>query len=283
LKIIDDLSKGGDSISEELIRKIKSLIKEGNSFDLTSSTRSTSKYQRWKTEVKNLILSQCGVSSRNFQSYVEGQNELNYSFESGHGQILGSLHTTLTSLELAAESKKNELLVKNVSPRNDKTIRISEKMQMEDKKKVFIVHGHDEKLKNQLEILLTEIGLQPVILHRKPDEGMTIIEKFEKHSDVGYAFILLSPDDVLFSINGENISEGKANKEMRARQNVIWEFGFFVGKLGRNRVCCLYKEGVILPTDVSGMLYKEIRNDVEEVAFAILKDLRAAGYDLQVP
>ncbi len=146
-----------------------------------------------------------------------------------------------------------------------------------------IVHGHDERLKNQLEIFLTEIGLRPVILHRKPDEGMTIIEKFEKYSNVEFAFIILTPDDISYSISEEKIPNEKRRKEMRARQNVIWEFGFFVGKLGRNRVCCLYREGVTLPTDVSGVLYKKLRDNVEEAAFTILKDLKAAGYDLQVP
>ena len=69
---------------------------------------------------------------------------------------------------------------------------------------------------------------------------------------------------------------------MRARQNVIFEFGYFVGKLGRKRVCCLYKKGVSLPTDILGMLYKEITEEVEEKAYAILKDLKAAGYEVDV-
>ena len=140
--------------------------------------------------------------------------------------------------------------------------------------KIFIVHGHDENLKNQLEIFISENGLEPIVLHRKADEGLTVIEKFEKHSEVGYAFILLTPDDIGYSI--EDVSK----KEMRARQNVIWEFGYFVGKLGRNKVCCLYKEGVTLPTDVSGMLYKKIKKNVEEVGYAIFKELKIAGYDL---
>lgn len=149
-----------------------------------------------------------------------------------------------------------------------------------NEKKVFIVHGHDEGLKNQLEIFLTEIGLESVVLHRKPDEGLTIIEKFEKHSNVGYAFILLTPDDIAYPISEEKNPDEKKRKEKRARQNVIWEFGFFVGKLGRNKVCCLYKEGVTLPTDVSGMLYKKIKDKVEDVALDIQKDLRAVGYDV---
>lgn len=180
-------------------------------------------------------------------------------------------------------TKRKATKTKEISSREKKKTKKDKKLSMEKGKKVFIVHGHDEKLKNQLEIFLTEIGLSPVILHRKPDEGLTIIEKFEKYSDVGYAFILLTPDDISYSISEENIPEEKRRKERRARQNVVWEFGFFVGKLGRNNVCCLYKEGVTLPSDVSGMIYKEIGDKVDEVSFAIIKDLRAAGYDLKLP
>lgn len=286
-------------MSEELIKEIESLIEEGNSFNLSNSSSLSGlmrdtlfgkkihlsrEYERWKTVVDNLILSQCGLDSPIYGSFISGAGQLeNNDFDQGHGRIMGSLHATLNAVRLRAKRKKDKSKADKVSSRDDRKTEKDEKIPLEGKKKVFVVHGHDEKLKNQLEIFLTEIGLQPVVLHRKPDEGMTIVEKFEKHSDVGYAFILLSPDDALYSINGEDIPEEKRSKEMRARQNVIWEFGFFVGRLGRNRVCCLYKEGVKLPTDVSGMLYKRIRNNVEEAAFAILKDLRAAGYDLQVP
>lgn len=66
----------------------------------------------------------------------------------------------------------------------------------ERSKRVFIVHGHDHVAKNELERYLQELGLEPIILHRQADEGRTILEKFEKHSDVGYAFVLLTPDDI---------------------------------------------------------------------------------------
>ncbi len=148
--------------------------------------------------------------------------------------------------------------------------------------KIFIVHGHDERLKNQLEIFLTEIKLESVVLHRKADEGLTIIEKIEKHSDVGYAFILLTPDDIGYPISEDSKPDQQRAKEKRARQNVIFEFGYFVGKLGRNRVCCLYKKGVALPADIVGMIYKQVSENVEEVAFSIQKDLKTAGYSVNI-
>ena len=145
-------------------------------------------------------------------------------------------------------------------------------------KKVFVVHGRDEIAKTSLEVFLHEIGLEPIVLHRQADEGMTIIEKFEKHSDVGYAFILLTPDEIAYMASEETIADEVRHKENRARPNVIFEFGYFVGKLGRSRVCCLYTGNVTLPSDVSGMIYKRYENSIEEVAYGVIKDLKASGY-----
>lgn len=145
-------------------------------------------------------------------------------------------------------------------------------------KKVFVVHGRDEIAKTNLEVFLHEVGLEPIVLHRQADEGMTIIEKFEKHSEVGYAFILLTPDEVAYLASEESKPEVQRTKEFRSRPNVIFEFGYFVGKLGRSRVCCLYTGNVSLPSDVSGMIYKRYEKSIEEVAYSVIKDLKASGY-----
>jgi len=145
-------------------------------------------------------------------------------------------------------------------------------------KKVFVVHGHDEVAKTSLEVFLHEIGLEPVVLHRQADEGLTVIEKFEKHSDVGYAFILLTPDEIAYVAAEAAKPEAERKTEVRARPNVIFEFGYFVGKLGRSRVCCLYTGNVSLPSDISGMIYKKYEKSVEEVAYSVIKDLKASGY-----
>lgn len=148
--------------------------------------------------------------------------------------------------------------------------------------KVFVVHGHDHGVKTDVEKFLDEIGLEPVVLHREPDEGQTIIEKFEKHSDVGFAFILLTPDEIAYTVDQEEVKDNERKKECRARPNVIFEFGYFVGKLGRNRVCCLHKGDVTLPSDLSGLVYKQIEANVEAKGFAIIKELKAAGYEIKI-
>ena len=75
--------------------------------------------------------------------------------------------------------------------------------------RVFVVHGHDEKAKHELEIFLAELGLEPVVLNRQADEGNTVIEKFEKHSYVGYAFILLTPDELSYLAAEAELPEGE--------------------------------------------------------------------------
>lgn len=147
-------------------------------------------------------------------------------------------------------------------------------------KKVFIVHGHDKIAKTNLEVFLHEIGLEPIVLHRQADEGQTIIEKFEKHSDVSYAFILLTPDEIAYIKADENKNDNERKEELMARPNVIFEFGYFVGKLGRSRVCCLYTGDVSLPSDVNGIIYKKFTSSIDEVAYSITKDLKASGYSI---
>jgi predicted nucleotide-binding protein len=147
-------------------------------------------------------------------------------------------------------------------------------------KKVFVVHGRDEIAKTTLELFIREMGLEPIVLHRQADEGLTLIEKFEKHSDVGYAFILLTPDEVAYLATEDELADSERKKERRARPNVIFEFGFFVGKLGRAKVCCLYTGEVTLPSDLNGLVYKRYMTNVEEVGISIQRDLKAAGYTL---
>lgn len=142
--------------------------------------------------------------------------------------------------------------------------------------KIFIVHGHDENSKLVLENMLREMGLEPIILHKQANKGKTIIEKFEAHADeVNFAFVLFTPDDIGRKQSGEH------ELKPRARQNVILEFGYFLGKLGRQRVCCLYKQDVELPTDMQGLVFVPFSSSPDDSYRQIRKELIAAGYNLK--
>lgn len=142
--------------------------------------------------------------------------------------------------------------------------------------RIFVVHGHDNGLKDETCVFLSNIGLEPIVLHRQPDGGLTIIEKFEKYSDVKYVIVLLTPDDYGFKADELKKSENERKGSFRARQNVIFELGFFIGKLGRRSVCYLFKD-IDLPSDISGLIYKKVNKTVEEIGYEIIKELKNAG------
>jgi len=123
-----------------------------------------------------------------------------------------------------------------------------------ESREVFLVHGHDNEAKEMVARFLERVTLQPIILHEQASGGRTIIEKFEKYSKgVAFAVVLLTPDD-----EGRSWTPDDAELQPRARQNVILELGYFMGRLGRTRVCALYKGGVELPSDYQGVLYVEL-------------------------
>lgn len=138
--------------------------------------------------------------------------------------------------------------------------------------RVFIVHGHNHAVKESVARFVEKLGLAAIVLHELPNEGRTIIEKFESHSQVEYAVVLLTADDE-GSIKG---ASDTALRVPRARQNVVFELGFFSAKLGRSRVAVLYEEGVEIPSDFSGILYIPIDRP-GNWRFQLAKELKTAG------
>lgn len=138
-----------------------------------------------------------------------------------------------------------------------------------ERKKVFIVHGHNNEVKVNVARTIEKLGLEAIILHEQANSGKTIIEKFEEHSDVSYAIVLLTDDDHGKSKNEENLRS-------RARQNVVLELGYFIGKLSRKMVCPLYIPEVELPSDLLGLLYIEL-DTAETWKLKLVRELNAAG------
>jgi predicted nucleotide-binding protein len=143
-------------------------------------------------------------------------------------------------------------------------------------RKVFVVHGHDTGLKQAVARFLEKLDLEPVILDEQPNQGRTIFKKFSDHSDVAFAIVLLTSDDV-----GGKRGTPPEKLSPRARQNVILEFGYFLGKFGPAAVCALYEPGVELPSDVSGMLYIPVEDGVGWM-LKVATELKAAGIDVDL-
>ncbi len=139
-----------------------------------------------------------------------------------------------------------------------------------DRNKIFIIHGHDGEAKERTARFITQLGFEPIILNEQANCGLTIIEKIEKYTDVGFAIALYTPDD---KGNTENGTE-KGKLKSRARQNVVFEHGFLIGRIGRNNVVTLVADDIELPSDISGVVYISDKNWQIDIA----KEMKAAGY-----
>ncbi len=142
--------------------------------------------------------------------------------------------------------------------------------------RIFVVHGRDEAMKEAVARVLEKLGLEPIILHERANEGRTVIEKFTDYSDVGFAVVLLSPDDMAYSKD-----QSPEDAKPRARQNVIFELGFFIGKLGRKSVLILHQQDgdFEMPSDYAGVLYAPY-DDSRRWQLDLIKELKACHYDV---
>jgi predicted nucleotide-binding protein len=184
------------------------------------------------------------------------------SFNHGKQELLNLLNVIKEDISLDITMNKNERLTnENKSVTNSN---------------IFIVHGQNEEMKQSAARTIEKLGLKPIILHDQPSKGRTIIEKFTENSDVLYAIILLSPDDIAYLK-----SDSAENAKFRARQNVIFELGYFLGKLGREKVLALYQviDNFEIPSDYSGVLFVPY-DENGRWKFELIKELKAIGIDV---
>lgn len=169
-------------------------------------------------------------------------------------------------------------LFKNVKEKIDagktepKTIKAKDKPDMT---KVFIVHGQDETAKLDVARFIEKLGFEAIILHEQVSSGKTIIEKIEEFSNVGYGVVLYTPCDL-----GAKKGDDK-NLRARARQNVVFEHGYLIAKLGRRNVCALVKGEIEIPNDISGVVYVPL-DDHKAWKLELAKELRNAGYSVDM-
>lgn len=148
---------------------------------------------------------------------------------------------------------------------------------MKEKNEIFIVHGHDDGMRERVARVIEKLDLKPIILHEKPNKGKTIIEKFQSNSEnIACSIVLLSPDDI-----GCKAPLSSESAKHRARQNVILELGYFIGSLGREKVFALVKDHKILefPSDIFGVIYIPYEKGWE---LDLVKEMKECGIDVDV-
>ena len=226
------------------------------------------KFQKWQRNTKIAITNTFGDNS----SHITDFDAIEF-IEKWYGDVQ---ETYMKGLESAISILESMIEEVDEYWDDDDPAQIfpsAQKNTRTDSNKVFVIHGRDEGTKNMLARFLEKLGLKPVILHEQPNEGRTIIEKFEDHTKVGFAVVLLTPDDV------GSFQDDNTNLRPRARQNVIFEFGYFIGKLDRKRVCALVKGDVEKPSDYDGVLYIPLDNS-DGWKMRLIKELKSAGFEV---
>ncbi len=180
------------------------------------------------------------------------------NFNSGKKQLLNLLNVIAEDLQI-------DTIINEPKKQADKSTPTSNN--------IFIVHGHNEEMKLAVARTIEKLKLNPIILHEQPSKGKTIIEKFTDNSEVSFAVVLLSADDISYNKN-----EKPETAKYRARQNVIFELGYFIGKLGRDRVLALHEleNDFEIPSDYSGVLFVPF-DKTGKWQFDLVKELKALG------
>jgi predicted nucleotide-binding protein len=223
----------------------------------------------------NSIIEKIGVEDRHFArstvqslmddglvNYQKGEEYLDGQFE-----IIAQINTNGQKFLIDLETTPGTNSVKEKDKSDTKSVMLN--------KKIFIVHGHDELAKVNLARFIENLGLTPIILHEQASASQTIIEKIESYSDVGFAIILYTPCD-----HGSK-NDHSESLNLRARQNVVFEHGYFIGRLSRLRVVALVKNEVETPKDISGIVYIDFdRRGAWKMDLS--KELKEAGYEIDI-
>lgn len=243
--------------------RIEELIKEANQHNFHNNsytveygtfTKAGVEMQSWMAECEDLILTNYGKESAPWKIYERiNITHLNgYEKEDFEREIITIVSALSACLRIKPKGNKSQISTKEL-----------------DLTKVFIVHGHDDLLKNQVARFIEKLGLEAIILHEQASSGNTIIEKIENYSSVGFGIVLYTACD----IGGEN--DENPNLQNRARQNVVFEHGYLMGKIGRRNVCALVKGNIEKPNDISGVVYIPT---IGEWKLNLSKELKNSGY-----
>jgi predicted nucleotide-binding protein len=247
---------------DQAIIQLQEAVRRGNNL-LNLHPLPEERYDVWSYTAVAVLKAACGEDSPHLHTFV-GQTRVTI------GSVPEHYAEPQRRKELERRIRVLEAIVDDLpaAPQFDV---LNRKVDAAINRKVFVVHGHQHGARDTVARFLEKLELEPVILDEEANRGRTIIEKFLEHSDVAFAIVLVVGDD----IGGVKESDPAALRP-RARQNVIFELGYFVGKLVRERVCALYEPEVEMPSDFGGVGY--VKFDREgNWRILLAKELNAAG------
>lgn len=246
--------------------KLKGIIDEIDNLIDHHVRSSAPTFEAWHTKAERFLIKKYGKDSLEHQKFLDtyfapfvwcGEDE-----EQNIRDSIKWCADGLRSCKAVFETYLEDITEESQSATNVKCTSKPSNMA-----KIFIVHGHDGELKQSVARIIEKQGIEAIILSEQVNKGRTIIEKFEDYSDVGGAICLFTADDYGRAKNDD------ADK-IRARQNVVLETGYFMGKLGRNHVVLLADKDIEMPSDLSGVVY----TDIGKWEVDLLKELKAIGY-----
>ena len=225
------------------------------------------------------------LQNEGFSNYKVEQKNCGYCFRFPNGSILNFWPSNgSVNLQGKTDDKLSRFIhslcgsnIKNSNETIDEPVTPA---QVEAKGKVFVVHGHDNTAREQLELILHKLGIEPFVLQNTSGGGLTIIEALEKeigqnHSEVTFGIVLLTPDDM-----GYPKSSRSEDAKPRARQNVVLEMGMLLSSIGRSRVAILKKGDLEVPSDASGILYISFNEHVKETVPKLAERLNQSGFKM---
>ena len=246
--------------------KLKSIIDEIDNLIYHHVRSSFPTFEAWHTKAERFLIKKYGKDSLEHKKFLETH------FAPMFWSMNDEDENVRISIQWCADGLNSckaifETYLEDMAEENTPTTQVVSKPASINTDKIFIVHGHDGELKQSVARIIEKQGIEALILSEQVNKGRTIIEKFEDYSDVGGAICLFTADDY-----------GRAKKDAadntRARQNVVLETGYFMGKLGRDHVVLLADKGIEMPSDLSGI----VRTDTSNWEIDLLKELKAMGY-----
>lgn len=240
--------------------KLKDIIDEIDTLISIGVTSSNPDFKGWKTKAERFLVKKYGENSFEYKDFC-GIHFTPMVFGGNNFDAVAKCKNGLQTSKITLNNYLNEIV------NEEEPAAQLQPAQPGNMNKIFIVHGHDGALQQSVARVIEKQGIEAVILSEQANQGRTIIEKFEANSDVGGAICLFTADDV-------GKAKDAATEKPRARQNVVLETGYFMGKLDRDHVVILADSEIEIPSDLSGVVY----TDTSNWKIDLLKELKVMGY-----